>query len=179
VPAAACHTHAELLQKATYAVKTQAGISEQTYCSSEEEPLYGEGQGTRWATAAWVIISTLIIGLMPQKADGIQFQDPQQTMTVKRIMDGFVDDTTIWQNLPNELDALSQGSIGEIADRLKIAAQWWEQLLHATGGQLELPKCFYYLLHWIFDSEGKARLATPEELNIQISLLGKASTTKT
>jgi hypothetical protein len=48
VSAAACHTHAELLQKATNAVKTQAGISEQTYCSSEEEPLYGEGQGTRW-----------------------------------------------------------------------------------------------------------------------------------
>jgi hypothetical protein len=27
-----------------------------------------------------------------------------------------------------------------------------------------------YLLHWVFDSEGKARLATPEELDIQISL---------
>jgi hypothetical protein len=57
--------------------------------------LYGEGQGTRWATAAWVIISTLIIGLMPKKADGIQFEDPR-TLIVKRIMDGFVDDTTIW-----------------------------------------------------------------------------------
>jgi hypothetical protein len=85
-------------------------------------------------------------------------------------MDGFVDDTIIWQNLSNNLDELSQGSIGEIAARLKTAAQWWEQLLHATGGKLELPKCFYYLLHWVFDSEGQARLATPEELNIQISL---------
>jgi hypothetical protein len=42
--------------------------------------------------------------------------------------------------------------------------------MHATGGQLELPKWFYYLLHWVFDSEGQARLATPEELSIQISL---------
>jgi hypothetical protein len=33
-----------------------------------------------------------------------------------------------------------------------------------------LPKCFCYLLHWVFDSEGHVRLATPEELNIQISL---------
>jgi hypothetical protein len=54
--------------------------------------------------------------------------------------------------------------------RLKTAAQWWEQLLHATGGKLELPKCFYYLLNWVFDIEGEARLATPEELNIQITL---------
>jgi hypothetical protein len=107
---------------------------------------------------------------MPKKADGIQFQDPQRTLIVKQIMDGFIDDTTIWQNLSNNLDEFSQGSIGEIAARLKTAAHWWEQLLHATGGQLELPKCFYYLLHWVFDSEGQARLATPEELNIQISL---------
>jgi hypothetical protein len=99
VPASACHTHAELLLKATYAVKTQAGISNRSYCSNDDdEPLYGEGRGTRWATAAWVIISTLIIGPMPKKADGIQFQDPQRTLIVKRIMDGFVDYTTIWQN---------------------------------------------------------------------------------
>jgi hypothetical protein len=85
--------------------------------------LFGEGQGTKWAAAAWVIISTLIIALMPKKADGIQFQDPQQTLLVKRIMDGFVDDTTIWQNLFNGLDSLHQGSIQEIANRLQIAAQ--------------------------------------------------------
>jgi hypothetical protein len=30
-----------------------------------------------------------------------------------------------------------------------------------------------YLLHWVFDSEGYARLATPEELDIQISLGAK------
>ncbi len=38
------------------------------------------------------------------------------------------------------------------------------------GGQLELPICFYYLLHWVFDSEGCARLATPDEMDIQISI---------
>jgi hypothetical protein len=96
VPAAACHTHAELLLKAIYTLKTQAGISDQSSSSSDEDPLYGESQGPRWAAAAWVIISTLIIGLMPKKEDGIQFQDSEQTMIVKRMMDGFVDDTTIW-----------------------------------------------------------------------------------
>jgi hypothetical protein len=39
-----------------------------------------------------------------------------------------------------------------------------------TGGQLKLLECFYYLLHWVFYSEGYAQLATPEELDIQISL---------
>jgi hypothetical protein len=80
-----------LLLKATYAVKTQAGISDQTYSSSDEDPLYGKDRGTRWATAAWVVISTLIISLMPKRQTAFSSR-PQQTLTVKR-MDGFVDDT--------------------------------------------------------------------------------------
>jgi hypothetical protein len=36
---------------------------------------------------------------MPEKADEIYFQDPQQTLLVERIMDGFVDGTTIWQKI--------------------------------------------------------------------------------
>jgi hypothetical protein len=83
-----CHMHAEVLLKASYVVKTQAGIYDQSYFSSDEQPLYGEGQGTKWATAAWVIISTLIIALMPKKADGIQYQDPQQTLLVSALWMG-------------------------------------------------------------------------------------------
>jgi hypothetical protein len=44
------------------------------------------------------------------------------------------------------------------------------------GGQAS--QCFYYLLHWVFDAEGEARLATPEELNIRSPSV-KAPTTKT
>ena len=33
-------------------------------------------------------------------------------------------------------------------------AQWWEQLLHATGGKLQLTKCFYYPMIWQYDAEG-------------------------
>jgi hypothetical protein len=49
--------------------------------------------------AAWFIICKLIFDLMPQKADGIQFQDPHPTLKLTRRMDGFVDDKTMWQNL--------------------------------------------------------------------------------
>jgi hypothetical protein len=104
--------HAELLLKASYVVKTQVGISDQSYSSSDEQPLYGEGLGTKWATAAWVIISTLIVELMRKNADGIQYQDPRQPLLVKRIMDGFVDDTTIRQHLAKGLGSLSQGYTG-------------------------------------------------------------------
>jgi hypothetical protein len=77
-----------------------AGISDQSYSYSPnvEHPLYDEGQGTR----RWIIISTihstLIIKVMPERVNWIQFQDAHLTLLVKRIMDGFVDNTTIWQN---------------------------------------------------------------------------------
>jgi hypothetical protein len=57
-------------------------------------------------------------------------------------MDRLVDETIIWQNLFQGLDFLSQGYIQDI-----------------KGGQRELPKCFYYFLHWVIDSEGHTELA--------------------
>jgi hypothetical protein len=97
-PSSPCSSTVVLL-KASYVVKAGAGISEQAYFLTDDQPLYGEGRGTKWATVEWVIISTLSMALMPKKADGIQFQDPHLTVLVKRIMCRFVDGTTIWQNL--------------------------------------------------------------------------------
>jgi hypothetical protein len=31
---------------------------------------------------------------------------------------------------------------------------FWKELLEASGGKLELPKCFYYILAWKFDLKG-------------------------
>jgi hypothetical protein len=71
------------------------------------------------------------------------------TLTVKRIMDGFVDDTTIWHpGRLTKLDALSQGSIGEIAAR---------QDRHSGGNNSCTPQAgskfrncpSFLLLHWV------------------------------
>jgi hypothetical protein len=43
-------------------------------------------------------------------------------------------------------------------------AQWWETLLHATGGKLELDKCFYYIMPWEVVEDGNVRGVTTEEL---------------
>jgi hypothetical protein len=64
-----CHMHAELL-KASYVVKTQEGISGQSHSSKTKNRVMERDRGTKWATAAWVTISTLIIGLMPPKETG-------------------------------------------------------------------------------------------------------------
>jgi hypothetical protein len=32
----------------------------------------------------------------------------------------------------------------------------WKDMIEASGGKLELSKCFYYILSWKFDEEGNA-----------------------
>jgi hypothetical protein len=103
--------------------------------------------------AAWFVICKLIFDLMPQKADGIQFQDPHPTLNLTRRMDGFVDYKTMRQNLFKASTLYPR----EIATRLQTSPQWGERLMHATGGQ---RKSSYHLLRWDSDSEGNTWLAT-------------------
>ena len=79
---------------------------------------------------------------MPDKSAGLQFVDPQQRVTATRIMDGFVDDTTAWVN--SFLASLEDKyTLHNLHQDLQNTAQWWENLLYATGGKLETGKCFF------------------------------------
>ena len=62
--------------------------------------------------------------------------------------------------------------------QLQAGAQWWEELLHATGGRLELDKCLYYILQWKFDKEGKARLANLSEMQQYNNIVLRQSETQ-
>ena len=62
---------------------------------------------------------------------------------------------------------------------MKTTAQWWEQLLHATGGKLELPKCFFYVIYWAFNEEGEPRLLTPADLNTTVTVTDSENGTET
>ena len=111
-------------------------------------------------------ISDFIMSLMKKKTSGISFCDPRGQHTVSRIMDGFVDDTTIWAN--SFIDSLTTDKTVEIAEDLKSSAQWWEELLTATGGKLELPKCFFYLIKWAFNDFGNP---SPADVHHPIGIL--------
>ena len=90
---------------------------------------------------------------MSSKSNGITFLDPQAQDTLKYITTVFVNDTTHWVN---NFEQAIQGlytTIDMYAETQKTA-QWWEQLLYATGSKLELTKCSYYPIIWEFDEEG-------------------------
>ena len=81
----------------------------------------------------------MIILLMRDVSDGLTFMDPLEAIEVRRIMDAFVDDTTIYIN--NFYD--DQQNPAKLIQQLQAAAQWWEELLSATGRQTRTTQMLF------------------------------------
>jgi hypothetical protein len=65
--------------------------------------------------------------------------------------DAFVDDAGLGSTvaLPQNADpAMVQRSAICTVENLQTIAQQWEKLLFSTGGELNLQKCFWFLLSW-------------------------------
>ena len=99
VPQSACVMVATALLTAKYSVKTGFGISEGTYSSTEAQPTHEPGQGSRLASALWMIVSCICFSAMLKLCHGVSFCDPRNTLTHRRTSDGSVDDVTHWFNL--------------------------------------------------------------------------------
>jgi hypothetical protein len=97
---------------------------------------------------------------------GMSFCSPDHSNSTARNNDAFVDDTTGGVNDTHLSTPLSPT---ELAARLQKQAQLWERLLFASGGRLELPKCFFYMIVWKW-TDGDATMMSVEELNASISL---------
>ena len=80
------------------------------------------------------------------------------TIYTKHIL-GFIDDknqyTNDWKN----------NNIKTITDNIKHAAQSWEELLHTSGGKLEISKCCMIVMDWTNDSKGSQALLPTNKRN--------------
>ena len=161
---------ANFLSLASYALKTSLGIADERYTHCDEHPIFGTGQGAKDSPPAWNIESTLLMELKGERDDGVYFCDPVLDEKIQRTIDGFVDDMTGWANRFLEDLASHITDYQSLLEDLQNAGQWWEELLHASGGKLELPKCFFYLVVWLFDKEGRPYTASNEELDVELSL---------
>jgi hypothetical protein len=95
--------------------------------------------------AFWLLISTILFGIMQKIAHGLKFTDPARTDTLQRTMEGFVDNADVAIN-----DANTPCTPEHLAQVLQEDAKHWEHLLFISGGKLELNKCFFHMLTWQF-----------------------------
>lgn len=169
LPKAASHLHGRFLETARYHIKTALGTSSSSYSHTMDTPIYGTGQGSKPSPAMWLGQSTLIMDLMDVRP--LHMIDPRDSVLLHRQTDGYVDDATGWTNdiaqLCDDPHAEDQTAT-TVINQLQQVTQRWDALLAGTGGQLELSKCFYYIVQWRFDTQGTPHMVTSTDAYIAV-----------
>jgi hypothetical protein len=143
MPSNAIRTHADTLKFIKYTVKTVHGVSESNYSGTPFAPLFGTGQGSGASPAVWLTLIVILMNTMDRIIpERMAFQSPDGSNSQARLLDAFVDDTSLGFTNDGSLD------FTELTHRLRDIAQTWEQLLHLSGGALNLKKCSWHILFW-------------------------------
>ena len=173
MPKSWVQTHANLLAEAKYHLKTISGISARYHTHSEEHPVYGNGQGAGDSPNQWNQTSSIILQLFFAMAHRAILESPFRDLKVEQATDAFIDDANNYNN-DDEQHSMSPSLRLDAPHRLlqwlKTDLTHWDRLLWATGGELELPKCAFYVTVWHFNDDGTARPYTPQELDIQLHI---------
>ena len=138
----------KLLMVAKYAIKTGIGISKKTYQHSKESPAFGSGQGSGASGSGWSKIASKTFDAHDKFGFGCVYTDPWNTLKVMLHMLGYVDDNNITNN------GREGESVADVIKRTQHDAQLWNDLLRATGGALNLDKCFTQVINYTFAQNG-------------------------
>jgi hypothetical protein len=143
------------LRKMKYRLRTALGDSKIYYEHTNETPIHGTGQGSCASPGIWLLISSILMDCLSELVSGgMTMNDVRNLNSIKQWIDGFVDDTSLFSNLVNT--GFEHNDIKALHQNLTRDMIAWQELLEASGGKLELSKCFYYILSWKFDGEGRA-----------------------
>jgi hypothetical protein len=155
----------ELWDKVVHLIKTVYGISDITFGSSPEYPLYGPGQGSTCRPLFWLLSYWIIVESIDLTISSMKFLSACRNVMVEVFGASFVDDSSLGVTSDYEYDpTLTEAAnraqeVTYVVTQLKTLAQHWERLLYSTGGAINMTKSHWYLITWIW-RQGIPRLAT-------------------
>ncbi len=117
----------------------------------DKSPVYGTGQGSCASPSIWLQICLVLLDCHFQRSFGAYYASPDGETTFKTSMTGFVDDT---KGQTNDMESEQVLPLQKLLTRMQSDAQLWRDLLHVTGGALEIKKCNYYIMKWKFKASG-------------------------
>ena len=104
--------------------------------SNEICRILGTGQGSGASPCIWTLVLDTILWFIAKKFSCFSTISPSG-ISIQRVGDAFVDDTSIFYLTPEELDDTDFTS-QEVAQKIEEIAQDFERKLYSTGGNLAL-----------------------------------------
>ncbi|KAI2502879.1 hypothetical protein MHU86_11548 [Fragilaria crotonensis] len=166
VPLSVTQANALTLEKAEFRVRTELGLAPSGYSHSLDMPIYGTGQGSANSPAIWCFLSSCLMDAYDTKATPAVYYAPDESTSVSLGLVAFVDDCNGQAN--NFLASGSDETLRDILTRTQQNAQLWNDLLHSSGGALELSKCSCQVLHWWFTNQGAPFLAPKQSTHQEV-----------
>ena len=96
----------------------------------------------------WGKLISIGLDLYDKQSFGLKYSDSEGTFKTIIGMLSFVDDNNISNNGP------PHDTIAEAIKRTQHDAQEWNNILKATGGTLNLLKCFFQVISTVFSRQG-------------------------
>ena len=135
--------HNKTHYKMQHSIKTRHGTL-QPYRGTNEDALEGTGQGSGASPAIWLIYSVSLLLSFRKFSQGMIVSRPFESLLVTILAIFYVDDGMPVINDSQEVDA---SPLELLLQQAKDATQSWERLLFASGGALEMSKCFAYVVY--------------------------------
>jgi hypothetical protein len=159
LPVLAAAMHNKTHHGMKHSIKTRHGTL-RPYQGTDDDALEGTGQGSGASPAIWLIYSVSLLRAFRKFTPGMTVSSPFESMLVTILAIFYVDDGMPVINDSQEAEA---SPIEVLLKQAEEATQSWERLLFASGGALEMSKCFAYVVYWDL-SDGQHRLILPEEV---------------
>ena len=141
------------------------GISNDSYVGTTEEPLFGTGQGSGASPAVWLTLVVVLMNTLDRiTKERTRFRSPDTPSRHDRLIDAFVDDTSLVFN-----DSHCRMTPEQMITKMATIAQTWERLLSYSGGSLNLKKCSWSLLSWEWRN-GRPALRSRDPADPSISI---------
>lgn len=150
MPRAAASAFLRMLFLMTYFVRTAYGVASNGY-SNAIQWLLGVMQGAGHSGALWALTSSVMLDQMETEASAVFHSPFPNTESCRRNGEAFVDDASLWT-------ACMGIFFITLVQTMCNTAQRWERLLYATGGALNLMKCFWYGVQWHFTDSGVPKM---------------------
>ena len=125
-------------------VRTKHGTSKESYNATDNENLFGIGQGNGAGPAFWLSNLIIMFTVLDKLCKGMRFSSPFQDVSHVSTGLGYVDDVTLGttaDKVNNDNDEIRNNADVEeqmVHREISKIGQTWEQMLHTNGGLLDL-----------------------------------------